>query len=668
MIMNTSEQIKKLKEKLNDHNYNYYVLNEPTISDGEYDILLRKLEKLEKENPELATKDSPTQRVGAQPLKSFQSIEHRIPMLSLENAMNDEEIVGFYDRTVKGLGSDKDLSFVAEPKLDGIGVELIYEDGVFQYGLTRGNGVKGEDITQNLKTIRSIPLTLRTEKLIPPKLLEVRGEVFIMSEGFKKLNEQRAKDEEPLFANPRNAAAGSLRQLDPSITYKRPLSINCYDSGEIKGIDFSSHSSFLDALESWGFPVNKHIKIINKKRGMIQYHHDLESKRSSLEYEIDGTVFKVNDINQRKMLGLRSRSPRWAIAGKFKAQQSTTTIKNIIASVGRTGAITPVASLEPVNVGGVIVTNATLHNQDEVDKKDVRIGDTVLVQRAGDVIPEIVKVILKKRPDGLSPYYLPDHCPSCDHDILKEDGEAVARCINIACPRQIKGKIEHFASKNALDIEGLGEKIVDQLVEEDIIHTVDDIFTITFDDLVDLERMAEKSANNLLSSIEKSKSTTFSRFIYALGIRNVGYHLSKVFEKYFEGDIIKFMNVQFDELETIDEVGPIVAETIINFWANKSNIDIVQSCLSNGLNIDNKKESKSNKLDGKTIVFTGSLIQFTRSEAKELTESHGGATSTAISKKTDYLVSGDKSGSKIEKANNLNISIITEEEFLNLIN
>ena len=666
-ILDIKKHITDLKDKLNEHNHSYYVLDSPIISDSEYDLLLRELESLEKKHPEFASSDSPTQRVGATPLDAFQRIDHRIPMLSLENAMNDEEIHAFYERVVKRLETSKDLTFIAEPKLDGIGVELVYENGTFQYGLTRGDGISGEDITQNLKTIRSIPLKLRTNKIKAPELLEVRGEVFIMIDDFKKLNQERSKKEESLFANPRNAAAGSLRQLDPKITATRPLSINCYECGEIVGSSFKNHIDFLHALKSWGFPVNNNIQKVSNPEQLVKYHQDLESKRNTLGYEIDGSVFKVDSIEQRNILGLRSRSPRWAAAGKFKAQQSTTIIKDIVASVGRTGAITPVASLEPVSVGGVIVTNATLHNQDEINKKDVRVGDTVIVQRAGDVIPEIVKVIIEKRPKGLSRYILPTDCPSCNQKVKKEDSEAVLRCFNYDCPKQIKGRIIHFASKNALDIDGLGEKIVNQLVDKDMVQTVDDIFKLKLDDIASLDRMAEKSATNLINSINDSKHTTFARFVYALGIRNVGYHLSKVFQETFQNDIQKFISADYDSLESIDEVGPIVAETIREFWGKNENVNIVLSCFRNGLEIKATDEKRTNKLDNKVIVFTGSLTQFTRQEAREIVESNGGKVSSSISKKTSYLVSGEKSGSKLNKAKKLNVTILSETELLKLI-
>ena len=661
------KQINDLRMQLNDHNYRYYVLDDPLISDSEYDQLFRELQKLETDNPNLITEDSPTHRVGAEPLSSFGSWTHRMPMLSLANAMNEDELAAFDTRVKKGLDTEKDLEYMAEPKLDGLAVELVYENGFFVNGSTRGDGITGEDITQNLKTIAAIPLSLRKNGQKNPPLLEVRGEVFITKDGFKKLNRNQEKEELPPFANPRNAAAGSLRQLDSKITATRPLSIYCYEAGRIDGISFDTHEDFLSILKEWGFPVNPEIQKVKNAETMVAFHRNLEAKRDSLPYEIDGTVFKVNAINQRNALGIRSRSPRWAIAGKFKAQQATTLVQNIIPSVGRTGAVTPVARLEPVNVGGVVVTNATLHNQDEINRKDVRVGDTVLIQRAGDVIPEVVKVIPAKRPPETKAYQLPTACPSCGQEVFRPEGEVVARCQNLSCPAQVKGRIEHFVSKGALDIDGFGEKLVDQLVDKKLILTVDDIFKLNFDDLVNLERMAEKSALNILTAIQDSKQTTFARFVYALGIRNVGAHLSKVLEKAFVGDIEKFMNAAAEDLEAIDEVGPIVAETITTFLSNCTNTDVIESCLSLGIRLKKVEEPKSLLLQGKTFVFTGALTQFSRNEAKEMTEAHGGKVSGSVSKNTDFVVAGPGAGSKLKKATELDIPVLSEAEFLDML-
>lgn len=660
-------KIKDLRDQIDNHNYRYYVMDNPIISDSEYDQIMRELEALEKNNENLITPDSPTQRVGASPLKEFGTITHREPMLSLANAMSEEEIIAFYIRLEKVLKTQKDIELIGEPKLDGLGVELVYEDNMFVSGSTRGDGIVGENITQNLKTIKAIPLKLRTDLRETPSLLEVRGEVFISTSDFKKLNDTRIKNDLPEFANPRNAAAGSLRQLDSNITAERPLSIYCYEAGEVLGASFNTHLDFLSALKDWGFPVNPEIKLVKTPKKMVEYHKNLELIRNKLSYDIDGTVFKINKIQQRKTLGIRSRSPRWAIAGKFKAQQVTTRVLNIVASVGRTGAVTPVAQLEPVNVGGVNVTNATLHNQDEVDRKDVRIGDKIILQRAGDVIPEVVKVIIEKRPKKTVPYLLPVECPSCNHLLVRLKDEVVTRCKNRSCPAQIKGRIIHFISKSALDIDGFGEKLVGQLVDKKIIETIDDVFKLTFKKLESLDRMAEKSANNILNAIHDAKKTSFARFIYALGIRNVGYHLSKVLEKEFKGNIESFRKSSIENLESIDEVGPIVAKTIIKFWNESSNVQIVESCLSLGVELAPVSTPISEKLKDKVFVFTGTLTKFNRNEAKDLVASNGGKTSNSISKKIDFLVAGPGAGSKLKKSKDLAITILTEQEFLDII-
>ena len=665
-MTNKKDSISELRKQINNHNYQYYILDNPIISDYEYDSLMRELQDLEKKYPDLITQDSPTQRVGASPLDAFDSVDHSIPMLSLENAMNSEELFQYYERTKRGLQTDLDIDFIAEPKLDGIGVELVYENGLFTYGLTRGDGIKGENITQNLKTIKAIPLSIRTEKFSAPELLEVRGEVFMEKDKFKIFNDNRLKNEQPIFANPRNAAAGSLRQLDSSITASRPLSIYCYEPGKINGRKFDNHIDFLSTLTDWGFPVNREIKLVKNLEGIISYHKKLEEKRSALPYEIDGTVFKVNNIKQREILGLRSRSPRWAIAGKFKAEQVTSVVVDIIASIGRTGAVTPVAKLKPVSVGGVIVTNATLHNQDEIDRKDVRIGDTVLVQRAGDVIPEVVKIIANKRPSGTTKYILPSECPVCGKEVKRPKDESVTRCNNLLCPAQTKGRIKHFISKGGLDIEGFGDKLVDQLVDKNLLKTFDDVFKLNFDDLESLDRMAEKSAQNVISAINDSKKTTFSKFIYALGIRNVGAHLSKVLEEKFESDIGKFQKASIEELEEINEVGPIVAEAIVNFWSNETNLNMVNECFRYGVSFYQKKLESQN-LSGLSFVFTGTLKTIKRSEAKNYVESHGGHLSSSVSKNTDFLVAGNSSGSKLKKAQDLNIKIIDELKFLEMV-
>jgi len=665
--MNTSNKINDLRSELNDHNYRYYVLDDPVISDAEYDRLLRELQLLEDSHPDLIADDSPTQRVGAPPLDGFGNIRHRIPMQSLANAMDTEEILAFHDRLIRRLGKEQAIEYIAEPKLDGLAVELVYEKGKFVNGSTRGDGTTGEDITQNLKTIRAIPLALRVEAQSVPALLEVRGEVFIRKDDFLKLNIQQEANDKPVFANPRNAAAGSLRQLDSRITATRPLSIFCYQAGMVEGMTFETHSEFLTALQNWGFPVNPEIKILNGIEEAVAFHSDLESRRNTLPYEIDGSVFKVNNYDLQEKLGSRSRSPRWAIAGKFKAQQETTVIENIILSVGRTGAVTPVAKLVPVKVGGVVVSNVTLHNQDEIDRKDIRVGDTVLIQRAGDVIPQVVKIILEKRPANSSPFKMINTCPECDHDIYRPEGEVVARCQNLSCPAQVKRRIEHFVSKNAMDIDGVGEKLIDQLVEKNLVKSVDDLFRLSVDQLSDLERMAEKSADNTISALNNSKSTTFHRFVHALGIRNVGEHVAKVLGKAFGGNIEDFMKTNVEDLEAIVEVGPIVAETIVKFWADENNVNIVNNCFDLGIVLEPVNNETEQIFAGKTFVFTGSLESITRKEGKEIIESRGGRAAGSVSAKTDYVVAGKNAGSKLMKAEELGISVLIESEFLDLV-
>ena len=663
MNVDVRKKVETLRKQLDHHNYRYYVLDDPEVADQEYDTLLRELQKLEQDHPELVTHDSPTQRVGARPLEAFGTVDHRLPMLSLENAMSDEELIAFDERVKKGLDVDKSIEYVAELKMDGLAVELVYENGTFVRGSTRGDGFTGEGITQNLRTVRAIPLKLRDQKW--PSSFEVRGEVFMDKQGLVLLNEQRLKEDESPFANPRNAAAGSLRQLDSSVTAGRPLKFFAY---ELAGATQPSQWETLESLKSWGLPINGHTKLCGSMDAAVNFFHRWENERESLPYEIDGVVVKVNDLAKREALGVRSRSPRWAIAGKFKAQQVTTVVEDIIASVGRTGAVTPVAKLEPVSVGGVTVTNATLHNQDEINRKDVRIGDTVLVQRAGDVIPEVVKVISEKRPKETKPYSLPDSCPQCNGEVIRPEGEVVARCQNAACPAQVKGRIDHFVSKRAMDMDGLGTKLIDQMVEEGLLRDFSDIFTLKKEDVAGLERMAEKSAENLMDAIKASKTVSLWRFVYGLGIRNVGEHLAQVLANRF-GDLDAFMSATPEELEEIDEVGPIVAASIHSFFFGESNRAIVERCLASGVTLENPPTlSESTPLEGKTFVFTGSLEKFTRSEAKEMVEHLGGRAGGSVSQKTDYLVAGPGAGSKRTKAEELGIPILTETEFFDLIN
>ena len=666
-MVTITKNIKSLRQQINDHNYRYYVLDDPVISDGEYDQLFRKLEQLEGQRPELIVPESPTQRIGAEPLEVFGTVAHRIPMMSLANAMSDEELSAFDERLKKALDVMEDIEYVSEPKLDGLAVELIYENGIFVNGSTRGDGTSGEDITANLKTIKAIPLALRHDKRSIPRLLEVRGEVFIRKLDFKSLNAQREKLGESPFANPRNAAAGSLRQLDPKITATRSLSIYCYQAGSIIGVEFNTHWEFLQSILDWGLPVNHEVQIAAGIKQAVAYHQQLEARRDDLPYEIDGSVIKVNSLLLRNLIGVRSRTPRWAIAGKFKAQQATTVIHNIVASVGRTGAVTPVAKLEAVEVSGVTVTNATLHNQDEIDRKDIRVGDTVVVERSGDVIPKVIKVICAKRPAGTKPYHLPDSCPVCDHELYRSKDEVVYRCHNHACSAQIKGHLQHFVSKNALDIDGVGKKLIEQLVDQGLINTVNDLLHLDQATLSGLERMGEKSASNVLASITAAKATTFARFVFALGIRHVGEHTAKILEQAFQGDIETFREASFDALEAIDEIGPIVAESIIRFWEDEANKEIVSACFEMGITFQKLPEFISQKLAGKTLVFTGSLEIYTRKAAQELVESRGARASSSVSKNTDYVVAGAGAGSKLTKAKELDVSILSEQEFENLL-
>jgi len=661
-----AERIRELRDELHYHNYRYYIEDDPVISDAEYDRKLRELQGLEGEFPDLQSPDSPTQRVGAPPLDEFNTVTHRQQMLSLANAQNTEEIREFDERVKRALGTTENIEYVCEPKLDGLAVELVYEDGVFVQGSTRGDGTTGEDITQNLRTIPYIPLRLRDDSLDIPALLEVRGEVYMEEADFVALNEQRVEDGEQPFANPRNCAAGSLRQLDPNVTAGRNLKIYCYGSGVIEGASFSSHWEFLQTIPGWGFRINSLTTTCSTIDEAIGYYEDIENRRNGLGYEIDGVVIKVNDYELRDELGVRSRSPRWAVAGKFKAQQEVTVIEDIEASVGRTGAVTPVAHLEPVNIGGVTVSRATLHNQDEIDRKDVRIGDTVVVQRAGDVIPEVVKVILDNRPNNTEPYHLPETCPVCGGHVIRIEDEVIHRCQNISCPAQVKGHLKHFASKAAMDIDGLGDKLVEQLFDEDLIHDPADLYHLSEDDLIDLERMAEKSAQNLLAAIDASKQATLARFLYALGIRNVGEHLSRVLEREF-GSLKNIRSSSKEELEAVNEIGPIVAESIYNFFSEEQNQALIERLLAAGITLETPDIStdEENIFADKTIVFTGALEHFTRSDAKKLTEQLGGRATSSVSSKTDFVVAGENAGSKLDKARELAITVLTEEEFIN---
>jgi DNA ligase (NAD+) len=659
-----TREIAKLREEINHHNYRYYVLDSPVISDQEYDRLLRRLQELEESYPDLVTADSPTRKVGAPPLAEFGTVEHSIPMLSLQNALNEAEIVEF-DRRVKKIIGDLDFEYVAEPKIDGLAVEAVYRDGVYVQGSTRGDGYTGEEITENLKTVRSLPLRLRKTDGGPPSLLEVRGEVYMSKRDFAGLNRHREAEGEPLFANPRNAAAGSVRQLDSSVTASRRLNVFVYAIGRIEGVTFSTHWQVLQALKGWGLRVNPEIEICPSIEHAAKFHADLEARRRTLDYEIDGVVIKVNDLSLQSQLGEISRSPRWAIAFKFQPEQATTVIRDIIVQVGRTGALTPVAVMEPVRVGGVEVKRATLHNQDEIDRKDVRIGDTVIIQRAGDVIPEVVSVVGEKRDGKQKKYRLPDRCPVCRAEVYRDPEEVVSRCTNMSCPARVKQTIKHFASKGAMDIDGLGSKLVDQMVDEGLVRAVSDIYRLTKQDLVALERLADKSADNLLASIRKSTSTTLPRLIYALGIRHVGEHVAQVLADSFPS-IDDLAKADLEALEAIKEIGPKVAGSIHAFFGQANNLKVIRDLGVLGVEYRKTAKRAGSKLDGKVFVFTGTLRGFTRSEAKRLVEEAGGRVASGVSKKVDYVVVGDDPGSKIEEARRLGIETIQEEAFKNI--
>ena len=664
--MDIRQQITDLKNILNEHNINYYVHDNPTISDLEYDNLLSKLIKLENDNPTLITNDSPTQRVGGKPLDGFNTITHNIPMQSLANAMDENELDNFHDQILRKLKiNDNTIEYVGEPKLDGLAVELVYKNGVFVYGSTRGDGITGEDITQNLKTIRSIPLALRHRPI--PKLFEVRGEVFINHNDFKLLNKERIRNNELPFANPRNCAAGSLRQLDSKITALRPLRIFCYAPGLIDGIEFKSQKEFLDYVPKQGYPVNPYIELGKGTKFLKKYYNNGEELRKKLQYDIDGVVFKVHSYNLQEKLGVRSKSPRWAIAGKLKAQQGTTLIKNIINSVGRTGAVTPVAQLEPIIVGGVKISNATLHNQDEIDRKDIRIGDTVIIQRAGDVIPEIVKVIGEKRLNNSVPYKISDKCPACNSEVVRIEGESVYRCSNTNCPAVIYGQIKHFVSKHCMNIDGLGNKIVKLLIDKKLISNFSDIYGLTYNQLSQLDGFGDKSAENIISAINQSKDSSLARFINGLGISHVGQNAAKILDRYFESDINALMIANKELLQSINDIGEIMAESIISYFNNEQNKVVINKCIRYGLIFKPIKKIKNSEISQKIFVITGNLDDMTRKEAINLIEEYGGKSSTSVSKNTDFLVAGSNTGKKYNTAKELGIKIITKNQFLDLM-
>ena len=655
-------RIEELRELIRYHNYRYYVLDSPEISDAEYDRLFRELQELEEKFPEFVTPDSPTQRVGAQPAEEFGTVPHTIPMLSLDNAMDEEEVREFDERVKRFLGTDEDIEYVAEPKLDGLGVELVYERGRLVVGSTRGDGFVGEDVTQNLRTIRAVPLVLLGD---PPERLEVRGEVIMHIEDFRELNRRRAEEGEPPFANPRNAAAGSVRQLDPRITASRPLDIFFYGVGQVVGREFSTHWEVLQALRSWGLRTNPLNRLCRNVDEAVDYYRELLKIREELPYEADGVVIKVNRLDLQRRLGEKARSPRWAIAYKFPPRQATTVIKDIVVQVGRTGVLTPVAIMEPVHVGGVEVKRATLHNQDEIDKKDVRIGDTVIVQRAGDVIPEVVAVVKERRTGKERPFRMPERCPVCGAKVVRLPDEAAHRCTNSACPAQVKERIRYFASKNAMDIDGLGVKLVSQLVEKGLVKDVGDLYSLTKEQLASLDRMAEKSADNLLRALEDSKGKDPARVLCALGIKHVGEHVARVLIDHFRS-IDGLASASAEELESVPGIGPEVAGSVADFFSHEENRKILEKLRRAGLRFEVEGEVEK-PLSGKKFVFTGALSSMARSEAEELVRSLGGEASGSVSGRTDYVVVGENPGSKLERARRLGVRTITEQEFLKMV-
>ena len=661
------QKVEDLRNALHRHNHRYYLLDDPEISDAEYDRMMRKLQRLEEDYPELSSPDSPTARVGAAPLEKFETVAHTITMLSLDNGFSDEDILEFDEKVRRNLDSPDQIIYTAEPKMDGVAVSLVYENGTLVTAATRGDGQTGEVITANVKTIQTVPLVMQAKSSTPvPPRCEIRGEVFIGLEAFKRLNQKRIDEEQPPFANPRNAAAGSLRQLDSKITATRPLEIFVYGVGFVEDTVFESHGELLAVLKQWGFRVNPLIQSGIAIDAVLKYYRELSEKRHQLAYDIDGVVVKVDRISQQQLLGATSRSPRWAIAYKFKAIQETTTIESIEVQVGRTGVLTPVAHLKPVNVGGVRVSRATLHNQDEVEKKDVRIGDHVLVQRAGDVIPEIVKVIASKRDGRETVFKMPDVCPVCNSRVIRMEGEAAARCINSSCSAQVKERIKHFASKAAFDIDGLGDKLVDQLVDKGLISSFADIFDLDEAVLSELDRMGAKSAANLISAIDNAKSVSFARFLFALGIRHVGEHVAALLADHFM-ELKPLLNCARDELETVDGIGTIVAESIIRFFEQDRNRTAIDQIFAAGVKLEAPAPRTAGKLDGHIFVLTGKLENYTRSQAKALIEAAGGKVRGSVSSNTDYVVSGDAPGSKIDHARKFGVKVIDEATFKSLL-
>ncbi|QIM65738.1 NAD-dependent DNA ligase LigA [Frederiksenia canicola] len=668
MPKSIENQLDNLRGKLREYEYHYHVLDNPLVPDVEYDRLLNELKNLEWQHPELITADSPTQRVGAKPLDGFAQIQHERPMLSLDNAFSDEDVDGFLRRIEDRIAvNSQTLEFCCEPKLDGLAVSILYENGVLAQAATRGDGTTGEEITANIRTIRNVLLKLNMAN--PPARLEVRGEVFMSQAGFETLNERALAKGEKTFANPRNAAAGSLRQLDPKITRQRPLMLNAYSIGVYESDDElpSTHFDRLQWLKSIGIPVNSEITLAKGREQLLAFYQKIQQKRSSLGYDIDGTVLKVNDILLQEQLGYISKAPRWAIAYKFPAQEEMTILKDVEFQVGRTGAITPVAKLEPVFVAGVTVSNATLHNGDEIERLGIAIGDTVIIRRAGDVIPQIIGIVAERRPENAKKIEFPTACPVCQSAVVRVDGEAVARCTGgLFCGAQRKEALKHFVSRKAMDIDGVGEKLIEQLMARELIHTPADLFKLDQITLMRLDRMGEKSANNALQSIEKAKNTTLSRFLFSLGIRDVGETTAQNLANHF-GTLDAIRQATFEQLQQVQDVGEVVANRIVRFWQEPHNVEVVDDLIVQGVNWQDvvQQEIADNPLKDKTVVLTGTLTQLTRDQAKAILQQLGCKVAGSVSSKTDYLIAGEKAGSKLAKAQELGVKILTEQDLQN---
>lgn len=667
-------KLDELREQIRYHNYRYHVLDDPEIPDAEYDRLMRELQALEGQHPELVTEDSPTQRVGAEPVAAFGTVRHRIPMLSLDNAFREEELVDFNRRVRDKLeltDDDPPVAYAAEPKLDGAAVSLLYENGRLVRGATRGDGTTGEDITHNVRTIDGVPLRLRGSDF--PATLEVRGEVFMPRAGFLAYNEEAARTGGKVFVNPRNAAAGSLRQLDPKLTAERPLDIYLYSVGVVDGGKLADrHSAILDQLQSWGLKTCPERAVVKGIDGCLEFYARIGAKRDALPYDIDGVVYKVDRISDQRELGFVSRAPRWAVAHKFPAQEEMTVVKGVEFQVGRTGALTPVARLEPVFVGGVTVSNATLHNIDELHRKDVRVGDTVIVRRAGDVIPEVVGIVKARRKKGARKVKLPESCPVCGSAVVREEGEAVARCSGgLVCAAQRMEALKHFVSRRAMDIEGLGAKLIEQLVNLERIKTPADIYSLSADELSELERMGEKSAANVISAIEKSKHTTLDRFLFALGIRDVGEATASALARHF-GRLESLASAKEEDLLQVEDVGPVVASRIETFFAEEHNRAVINEIRRAGVEwpdaVGEQGRSTDGPLSGKTFVLTGTLAGMTRDEAKAEIQSRGGKVTGSVSSKTHFVVAGEKPGSKLTKAQSLGVTVLDEDALRELLN